>query len=152
MFTPERNPFEVLRLDPMASEDAIVRQADRLRRRAGDEIALAELRRAVRALTGPSEERQLLALFTHPRPSHAADVLDRLAATYRRAPVPVAGIESAPVFDYAEFAELIGDRLAEAIGSPQLPFEPLMAGDDSTEIARQTDEVLWQALMIDNPG
>ena len=45
------NPFEILRLDPSASEEEIVRQAGRLRQRATDGPALNAIRQAVQALT-----------------------------------------------------------------------------------------------------
>jgi hypothetical protein len=149
MVRSERNPFEVLRLDPNASEEEIVRRAAQLRRRAGDEATLAELRRAVQALTGRLEDRQLLALLTHPRPGYAAPAFERLAALYRRPPVADEAAESDLSFDFAEFAELFAAALAEEIDAPQLPFEAVAADDGPDEIHLQSAEALWQALVVD---
>ncbi len=80
------NPFEVLRLDPSASEEEIVRHAGRLRQRVTDEETLSSIRQAVQALTAQPEERRRLALLTHPRPEYAHPALDRLAAAFRRPP------------------------------------------------------------------
>ena len=73
------NPFEVLRLDPSATEEEIVRRAGQLRQRAGAEELLA-LRQAVQALTGRPEERELHALLSPPRPCYSWPALERLAA------------------------------------------------------------------------
>jgi hypothetical protein len=148
VFTPEPNPFEVLRLDPAASEEEVVRRAGQLRRRAADEGAVAELRRAVQALTGRAEERQLLALLSHPRPGYSAPALERLAAEFRRAPTAEIPPKPFPL-DLAEFAELIGGRLAAELEAPPSEFEPLAADDDSDEIRRQSDEARWLSLVFD---
>jgi hypothetical protein len=151
VFTPERNPFEVLRLDPTASEEEVVRRAAQLRRRASDEAAVTELRRAVQLLTGGRpEDRQLLSLLTHPRPGYAAPALERFAAAFRRPPAAAEAPEQRLELDLAEFAGCMALSLAEELDSPQLPFEPVAAGDDAGEIGRQTDEVLWQSLIIDS--
>jgi hypothetical protein len=149
MFTPERNPFEVLHLAPTASEDEIVRRASQLRRRAGDEAALAELRRAVQSLTGRAEERQLLSLLTHPRPGYAMPALERLAKAFRRPPMSAEAVESCLAFDFVEFAGLIGRQLAEELDVPPAPFEEVASEDGPEEIRRQTEEALWQGLLID---
>src|SRR5918912_670354 len=51
------NPFEVLRLDPSASEEEVVRQAGRLRQRVTDERSLNAVRQAVQELAGSAERR-----------------------------------------------------------------------------------------------
>jgi hypothetical protein len=151
MFTPERNPFEVLRLDPTASEEEIVCRAAQLRRRAADEAAVAELRRAVQLLTGGRpEDRQLLSLLTHPRPGYSSPALERFAAAFRRPPVAAGAAEERLAFDLAEFAGFTAGPLAEELDTPQLSFEPVAPDDDAGEIGRQTDEALWQALIIDS--
>jgi hypothetical protein len=148
MFTPERNPFEVLSLDPGATEEEIVRRATQLRRRTSDEAALAELRRAVQSLTGRPEERLLLSLLTHPRPGYDAAMLDRLAADFRRPPA-TAGEVKPCLFDIAEFAGLIAGRLARELDTPPLPFETVAPDDSTDEIRRQSEEVLWLSLLFD---
>ena len=80
------NPFEVLRLDPAATEEDVMHQAERLRQRTTDDAALGAIRQAAMALTGKPEERLLHALLTHPRPGGSSAALDRLAAAFRRAP------------------------------------------------------------------
>jgi hypothetical protein len=151
MFAPERNPFEVLRLDPTASEEEIVRRAAQLRRRAADEAAVAELRRAVQMLTGGRpEDRELLSLLTHPRPGYAAPALERFAAAFRRPPVGAEVPGQQLALDLAEFAGFMAVPLADELDTPQLPFEPVAADDDAGEIGRQTDEALWQSLIIDS--
>lgn len=149
MFTPERSPFEVLRLDPTASEADIVRRAGQLRRRAGDEGVVAELRRAVQALTGRAEQRQLLALLCHPRPGYSAPTLDRLAAEYRRPPAAEGPSRPCPPLDLAEFAECAAARLAAEFETPPAEFEPLAAVDEPDEIVRQNEEARWLSLIFD---
>jgi hypothetical protein len=150
VFSPERNPFEVLRLDPGASEDEVVRRAGQLRRRASDEASIAELRRAVQALTARPEDRHLFAVLAHPRPGHSCVPLERLATAFRRPPAPGAEQEARLPFDFAEFAGFLAVLLAEELDTPQLSFEPVSPGDDANEIGRQSDEALWQALVIDS--
>lgn len=82
-----KNPFEVLRLDPSASDEEVVRQGGRLRQRAADEETLAAIRQAVQALTANAEDRQLHSLLTHPRPCYRWPALERFAAAFRRPPV-----------------------------------------------------------------
>jgi hypothetical protein len=149
VYTPERNPFEVLGLDPAASEEEVVRRAGQLRRRAAGEAEVAELRRAVQALTGRAEDRQLLALLTHPRPGYAAPSLERLAAEFRRPPAAAGPPPACPPPDLAEVAAWLAARLAEALEGEQLPFEPVAPDDESAEIRRQNDEALWQSFIFD---
>lgn len=144
-----RNPFEVLRLDPSAGEEEIVRQAGKLRQRETDEARLAEIRQAVSALTSRPEERQLLALLTHPRTEYYSPILNRLAAAFRRPPSLDGTKTACSELDPAEFRDLI---LAQADNELQLVdtvFEPVPAADDSVEIARQLMEAIWQSLVWD---
>lgn len=143
------NPFEVLRLDPSATEEEIVKQAARMRRRAADESEQNAIRQAAQALTGRAEDRLLFALRTHPRPGHAAPALDRFAAAFRRAPAAAGPAPEPPALDPKEFAELLRAVLADELEFRPPPFEPAGAGDDPDEIRRQTSEALWQSLVYD---
>src|SRR5713101_9788319 len=102
------NPFEVLRLDPAASEEEVVRCAGQLRQRATDEATLTALRQAVQALTGRPEERMLHALLTPPQPGYSCPALERLANAFRRPPrVSPAQAPPSPELDLHEFAALL---------------------------------------------
>jgi hypothetical protein len=147
----EPNPFEVLRLDPSATEEEVVRQAARLRQRATDEASLNAVRRAVQTLTGSAEARTLHALLTHPRPSYASPALDRLAAAFRRPPAATAP-PSCPPFDQAEFSALVCAASAGELELPPLEFAGVPAGEGAEEIRRQTAEVLAQSLLFDPRG
>jgi hypothetical protein len=144
------NPFEVLRLDPSASEEAIVRQAGRLRQRSTDEATRNAIRQAVQALTARAEDRQLLALLTHPAPCHHWPALERFAATFRRPPTPEA-CPPCPALDLREFEGLVKQLAAAELDWTPLVFEPIAAGEEREEIDRQTVEALWQSLLFD-PG
>lgn len=82
----KQNPFEVLQLDPATPTDEIVRAAAKLRQRATDDAAVAEIREAVQALTGPADQRRLHELLTHPAPRYHWPALEQLAASYWRSP------------------------------------------------------------------
>jgi hypothetical protein len=144
------NPFEVLRLDPTASEEEVVRQAGRLRRLSRGEAALNAVRQAVQELTRSAEGRALHAVLTHPRPCYRWPALERLAAEHRRPP-RAAGSEAVPPPDITEFADLLLRILAEELDLAPQPFEPPEGGDTPEEVARQTAEALWQGLLYD-PG
>jgi hypothetical protein len=144
MTTP--NPYEVLRLDPSATEEEVVRQAGRLRQRSADEATLSAIRQA---LTGRPEERLLHALLTHPRPCHTWPALDRFAAAFRRPPPAPANAAPCPPLDVRECARLLEGLLAEELELPPLPFEAPPAADDADEIERQAAEALWQSLLYD---
>jgi hypothetical protein len=96
MSNPTPNPFEVLRLDPAATDEEAVRQAGRLRQRAADEAEVAALRQAVQTLTGRPDERRLHQLLTHPGPCYRWPALDRLVAAFRRPPAPTEEGPAAP--------------------------------------------------------
>jgi hypothetical protein len=148
MTTPLPNPFEVLRLNPEASEEEIVRQAGRLRQRVTDEADLGRIRQAVQALTGPAEERLRLALLTHPRPEYSSAVLDRLAAGFRRSPV-AATPSACPELDQEEFLSLLLAQAAEELDLPPQAFEEVASVPDPGELRRQLAEALWQSLICD---
>jgi hypothetical protein len=148
--TAAENPYEALRLDPSAPPEEVVRQAGLLRRRAADEEVVAALRRAVQALTGPPEERQLHALLAHPAPRYHRPALDAFAAAFRRPPQPEAALAAAaPDLDFAEVTALLRPLAAEELDGPPLPFEPTGGEDGAEEVRRQTAEGLWQALPFD---
>jgi hypothetical protein len=149
MFMPERNPFEVLRLDPSSSEEEIIRRATQLRRRESDETALAELRRAVQALAGRSEDRLLQSLLAHPRPAYDSAVIERLAAACRKRPPVAAQASTCPPLDLNEFAAYLARWLSEELDTPPLPFESVDKGDEPAEIQLQSEEALWQSLIVD---
>lgn len=147
MATP--NPFEVLRLDPTASEEEVVRQAGRLRQRAADEATQNAIRQAVQALTGRAEERVLHALLTHPRPGHHAPALDRFMAAFRRAPAPTEA-SPCPTLDTQEFLRLLLLAAAEELQLAPPPFETPPGDEPPEEIQRQMAEALWQSLLFDS--
>jgi hypothetical protein len=152
MTTPAAlNPFEVLRLDPGATEEEIVRQAGRLRQRVAGEDELNRIRQAVQGLTGTAEERQRLALLTHPRPDYTPPVLERLAAAYRRSPVtPTAA--ACPELDQEEFSSLLLAQVAEELDLPPQVFEPVTSAPNPGELRRQLAEALWFSLVCDPRG
>lgn len=143
------NPFEVLRLDPAATEEEIVRHAGRLRLRAADEAALAAVRRAVQALTARPEDRLLWSLLTHPDPCYQSPALDRFAAAFRRPPAPAGDGAPCPPLDLEEFTALLRRRAAEELELPPQEFEPVANDEPAEEIDRQTAEALWQSLLFD---
>lgn len=145
------NPFEILRLDPSATEEEIVRQAGRLRQRATDEATRNAIRQAVQALTGRVEDRQLLALLTHPGPCYHCPDLERFVAAFRRPPTAAGSVPACPAVDIEEFADLIRGLIAEELELPQLAFESIASTESPYEIEQQTAEALWQNLLFD-PG
>ena len=145
------NPFEVLRLDPSATEEEIVRQAGRLRQRADDEATQNALRQAVQALTARAEDRRLFALLTHPAPRSSEPALERFVAAFRRPLTPSRAAEPCPALDVEEFTTLLYAFAVAELELLALPFEPLASDETPAEIERQTMEALWQNLPF-NPG
>ena|SRR5947209_1915815 len=153
MTTQPDNPFEVLRLDPSASAEEVVRQAARLRQRATDEETLTAIRRAVQALTGPPEERRRHELLSHPGPCHEWPAPERLRAAFRRPPaVEGAARPDCPPPDLGEVADLLRPVAAEELDPSPLPFEAGPLADPPEEIAAQTAEALWQDLPFRRGG
>jgi hypothetical protein len=142
------NPFEVLKLDPSATEEEIVRHAERLRQRAADEATQAAIRQAVQALTAKAEERRLHALLTHPRPAHAAPPLDRFVAAFRRPPA-ASTPPAVPGPDLAEVEAILRAHLAEDLELTPPPCETPVGPDEPDEFRRQEAEALWQSLLFD---
>jgi hypothetical protein len=150
MTHPPRNPFEVLRLDPAAPAEEVVRQAGRLRQRAADDAAMTALRQAVQALTGRPEERLLHELLTHPRPCYRWPALEAFIAAFRRPPLPAAAPpQPCPPLDLAEVEALLRPLACEELDGPPLVFQALPGGEGEEEIRRQTVEGLWQTLAFD---
>lgn len=146
------NPFEVLKLDPSATEAEIVRQAGLMRQRAADEATQTAVRQAVQMLTGRAEDRQLFALLTPPAPVHIWPALDRLEAAFRRPPQGMSSEPAAtPSLDLAEVASLLRPLLAHELEAAPLPFEPPPVVESAEEILKQTIEGLWQVLPFE-PG
>ncbi len=143
------NPFEVLALDPNATEEQIVEQAGRLRQRSTDEATLTAIRQAVQALTGRAEDRLLHALLAHPQPAYAWPALEKFVNAHRRAPAVATSAVACPPFDLAEFTSLLQAQIAEELELVAPPFEPLAATEDAAEIQRQAAEALWQSLVCD---
>jgi hypothetical protein len=148
---PQTNPFEVLRLDPTAPEEEVVRQAGRLRQRAADEAAHNAVRLAVQALTASAAARGLHALLTHPRPAHQAAALERFAAAFRRPPGSANPPACVPL-DLEEFTALLRSLVAQQLEVPALGFEGVPAPEGPEEIRRQTAEALWESLLFDPRG
>jgi hypothetical protein len=146
------NPFEVLQLDPRASEEDVVRQAERLRQRTTDAETIGAIRQAAMALTGKPEERALHALMTHPRPTGASPALERFAAGFRRPPQPAPSTDPCPDLDRAEFLRLLCNAAAEQLDPRPSVFEPLSARDDADEVRRQMAEAFWRSLLFDPRG
>jgi hypothetical protein len=147
--TQPANPFEVLRLDPTASEEEIVRQAGRLRQRSADETTLSAVRQAVQALTARPEARRLLALLTHPRPGYATADLDRLAAAHRRPPPIALPPTPCPPLDLAEVQAMLRARLVREVQPTPAPLEALPQTVDPAEAQREAEEAIWQSLLSD---
>jgi hypothetical protein len=145
------NPFEVLKLDPTASAEEIVRQAGRLRQRAADDAAIALIRQAVQTLSGGSEERQLHEILTHPAPCYSWPALDQFVAAFRRPPQadPTSAV-SCPPLDLVELSALLRPLLEAELNPPSLGFESIGEPDSTTEMIRQALEATWQLLPLDS--
>ena len=145
----QMNPFEVLRLDPSASEAEVVDRAARMRRRAADEAGAADVRQAARALTGRAEERLLHALLTHPRPGHTSPALEKFSAAFRRAPAASGAPPAVPPLGLKEFEGVLKGFLAEELEMTPPHFEALAAAEDPDEARLRMAEALWQSLLFD---
>ncbi len=143
------NPFEILRLDPCATEAEIVRQAGRLRQVATEEATRNAIRQAVQSLTARAEDRMLHALLTHPSPRYHEPALDRFLRTFRRPPVLAEDAPACPALDFKEFEDLVKEGCVEELELPPLLFEGIAEDESGDEIHRQTAEVLWQNLLFD---
>ena len=144
------NPFEVLGLDPGASEEQIVQHAGRLRQLCTDDTMLTAIRQAVQALTVSAEDRQLHALLAHPRPAYEWPTLEKFLGPHRRPPTASPTIGSGPSLDLEEFAALLQALLAEELELIPQPFEPVKAKMEPVELLRQAEEAHWQSLLCDS--
>lgn len=148
----EANPFEVLRLDPSAKEEEIVRQAGLLRQRTVDEAESMAISRAVQELTSDASKGRLFALLTHAGPSHASPLLDRFAGTYRRPPASAETVPPCPSLDRDEITRLLCAALAEEMEQKPPQFEPVPSPILPAEIQRQLAEAVLQSLLCDPRG
>jgi hypothetical protein len=146
------NPFAVLRLDPAATEEEIVRQAGLHRQRATDETTQNVIRRAVQQLTASADERLLHALLAHPRPCYRWSALERLAAAHRRPPAAQTVAPPCPPLDAAELHRLLCQAAAADLQLVPPPFEDVAGEDGPEETARQSAELLWESLLFDPRG
>jgi hypothetical protein len=141
------NPFEVLKLDPSATEEEIVRKAGLLRQTASDEETLTAVRQAVQALTGRPEDRTLLGLLTHQGAVHQWPALDRLESAFRK---PPESTQAAPAeqlaIDLKEVAALLRPILVETLADEPVPLEMPPVVETPEEIQTQTVEGVWQVL------
>jgi hypothetical protein len=144
---PPTNPFETLRLDPTAGEEQVVQQAGRLRQLAADEEEQTRIRQAVQELTASADARRLHALLTHPRPGYEQTLLDRFVARYRQPPPSGEPVLFTPVFDSAEFRELVRELIREELQLRPSAFDELPLTENPEEIQRQIAEILWQSLV-----
>ena len=142
----ENNAFEALRLDPAASNEEVVAQAARLRQRAADEAELAAVRRAVQALTGRPEDRELHEALTHPGPCYHSPGTDQLRAAFRRPPPATGPPDPTPPFDLAGFADLLRLLAGGHYDTLALPLGPVDDSEPPEEIHRQNVEARWQCL------
>jgi hypothetical protein len=145
------NPFEVLRLAPSAGNGEVVRQAGKLRQRAGSEADINAIRQAVQALVGDAAERWLHEWLTPANPHYPGPAVERLAMLYRRVSAAPAPAECPPV-DLEEFAALLRSELLERWQLPPLPLDAGGTEDPPEEIRRQLVEALWQGLVHDSRG
>lgn len=145
----EPNPFEILEVGPAATDDDVVKRAGEKRQRATTAAELAEVRRAVQALTASAKDRCLLSLLAHPRPAYNAPALVRLAQIYRSSPLPASSNPACPAIDLAEFADLAAVRMAAELEPPQLPFAPVGSEEEPAEVRRQSAEAIWEGLIFD---
>jgi hypothetical protein len=141
------NPFEVLRLDPSASDEEVVRQAGRLRQLATDEVTQNAIRQAAQALTGRTEDRLRHALQTHPAPCYRWPALERFSVAFRRPPSTLTS--SCPPLDREAFRELLRAVAAAELEMTASPLEPLPSTEYPDEVHRETAELLWLSLLAD---
>jgi hypothetical protein len=145
------NPFEVLKLDPSASEEEIVRRAGLLRQSATEDEQTA-IREAVRTLTGRPEERQLHALLAYARPVHDWPEVERFESAFRRPPVAEAVTVSASApLDLEEFTAMLRPLLLAELTEPATTIDSSPVAETKEEILRQTVEGLVQLLPFE-PG
>ena len=142
------NPFEVLRLDPTASVEDAIRQADRLAQETADEPLKQRLRQAAHQLSSSPDRAALFALLTPPAPGYASEVLREFIVRHGSPPVGTP-TEARPRLDEDEFRRRLLETVADDLSPGVAELEPLEIAESGAEIARQTAEAMWQALLSD---
>ena len=142
------NPFEVLRLDPATSVEEAMRQADRLALETADEPLRQRLRQAAQQLTISPDRASLAALLTPPAPGYVSEALRDFIVRHG-APPPGTPSEARPRLDEDEFRRRLLETIAGELSPGVAELEPLEIVESGAEIARQTAEAMWQALLSD---
>jgi hypothetical protein len=143
------NPFELLRLDPTASNDEVVAQAGRLKQQGVNDRELTAIRQAVQILTGSSKERFVQAMFSHPDPCYHWPALERLRAAFRRPPQGTGEQTSrCSPLKLEEFAEMLRPILGEPWDVEKLPDLPRETGNTPG----LPENCGWRTLVDDFPG
>ena len=142
------NPFEVLRLDPTTSVEEAMRQADRLAQETADEPLKQRIRQAAQQLTISPDRAALAALLTPPAPGYASEALREFVVRHGSPPVGTPS-EARPRLDEDEFRRRLLEVIAGELSPGVAELEPLEITESGAEIARQTAEAMWQALLSD---
>jgi hypothetical protein len=142
------NPFEVLRLDPATSVEEAIRLADRLAQETTDEPLRQRLRQAAQQLAISPDRAALAALLTPPAPAYSSETLHEFLVRHGSPPT---GTPSAalPALDEDEFRRRLLETIAGELSPGVAELEPLEITEGGAEIARQTAEAMWQALLSD---
>jgi hypothetical protein len=142
------NPFEVLRLDPTASNEEVVAQACRLKQRGANERELTAIRQAVQILTGSGDERFVQAMLSHPHPRYHWPALERLWAAFRRPPQGAGEQTPRCPPKLEEFAEMLLPILGERWDVEKLPDLP----EETGKHPGLPENCGWRTLVEDFPG
>ena len=142
------NPFEVLRLDPTTSVEEAMRQADRLAQETADEPLKQRIRQAAQQLTISPDCAALAALLTPPAPGYASEALREFIVRHGSPPAGTPS-EARPRLDEEEFRRRLLETIAVELSPGVAELEPLEITESGAEIARQTAEAMWQALLSD---
>ena len=142
------NPFEILRLDPTTSVEEAMRQADRLAGETADEPLRQRLRGAAQQLTISPDRAALAALLTPPAPGYSSDALREFIVRHGSPPAGTPS-EARPRLDLDEFRRRLLETIAGELSPGVAELEPLEITESGAEIARQTAEAMWQALLSD---
>lgn len=145
------NPFEVLRLDPTTPVEEALRHADRLIKETADEPLKARLKQASQQLSISPERAALAALLSPPRPGYNAAVLTEFVKAHG-SPPEGSPVSARPRLDEAEFRQRLLEAMAGELQPGTAELEALPIVESGAEIARQTAEAMWQALLSDTRG
>lgn len=144
------NPYEVLQLNPSATEAEIIEQAGKLRQRSTDEETLTAIRQAVQQLTGSHEEREIHALLSHPEPMYRWPAIERLMNAHRRPPTSTSEEQhTGPSLDMDEILTLVKQLLAEEMRLLPINYIQPRIDELPEEIDQQTIHALCRALLYD---